>query len=303
MKSLKYYFLNPKDFFIPIMMRTAYYWPDVLYLKIMFYLCFGQKLNLKNPKTFNEKLNWLKLNDIHPEYSCLVDKYLVKQYVKEKLESGENIIKTIGVWNTFDEIDFSILPNKFVLKTTNGGGSSSVVICRDKDSFDREIARKKLKLKNSRKGYAWTREYPYYNVKPMIIAEEYIEAPNNELSDYKIFCFNGEPKFLFVGSERQKVGTDVKFDFFDTEFKHLPIKNGHSNAQIAPGKPDNFDKMLDIARKLSQNIPHVRVDLYNVNGKILFGELTFFHFGGFVPFEPAEWDIKFGEYLKLPFSK
>lgn len=300
MHSVKHYIQHPRDFVLSIMSRTARLWPDKTYLRIVYYLRMGRPLNLKSPKTYTEKLNWLKVNDIHPEYSRLVDKYTVKEYVREKLGSDENIIKTLGVWNSFDEIDFSKLPDKFVLKTNNGGGNTSVVICRDKSTFNTDEARRKLTIKSGAQNYLWSREYPYLGVEPCILAEEYIETANNELSDYKFFCFNGQPKFLFVGTERQKEGEDVKFDFFNTRYEHLPIKNGHENAHITPKKPDNFDKMLEIASKLSQNIPHVRVDLYNVNGKIYFGEFTFFHFAGFVPFEPSEWDKTFGGYLELP---
>lgn len=300
MRSIKHYFTHPKDILLGLLFHTNKYWPDKIYLKLVYYLAMGSTLNLLDPKRYTEKINWLKVNDIHPEYSRLVDKYEVKFYVKERLKTDQNIIKTIGVWNSFDEIDFSSLPNKFVLKTTNGGGNSSVVICKDKSKFKIEEARKKLTLKNGKKSFQWSREYPYYNVVPRIIAEEYVETPNNELSDYKFFCFNGEPKFLFVGTERQKKGEEVKFDFFDMNFHHLPLKNGHQNAKITPTKPNNFEEMVEIARKLSHNFPHVRVDLYNVNGKIYFGELTFFHFAGFVLFDPIEWDEKFGEYLTLP---
>lgn len=300
MRNITEYIRHPKDLIVGIMLRTAYIWPDKLYLRMLYYFTMGKRLRLDNPKTFTQKINWLKVNDQHQEYSQLVDKYKVKDYVKEKLSTDENIIKTIGVWNNFEEINFSILPDKFVLKTTNGGGSSSVVICKDKSKFNIEETKQKLRLCSGKKSFIWSREYPYYNITPRIIAEEYIETRDDELSDYKFFCFNGEPKFLFVGTERQKEGQDVKFDFFDTKFNHLPIKNGHENAMQPPSKPKNFEEMLEIARKLSKNIPHVRVDLYNVEGKIYFGELTFFHFGGFVRFEPEKWDQIFGEYLKLP---
>ena len=292
---------NDRKTLLATIITTFFKWlPDKVYLKIVFKLKTGLSLNLKNPQTYTEKLNWLKLNDIHPEYTQLVDKYSVKEFVQERLKSEENIIKTLGVWNNFDEIDFSMLPNKFVLKTNNGGGNTSVVICKDKSKFNIEDARKKLILKDGLQHFYWSREYPYYNVKPCIFAEEYIEAPDGELSDYKFFCFNGVPKFLFVATERQKEGEDVKFDFYDTKFTHLPIKNGHDNAAVPPQKPINFYKMLEIAATLSAGFPHVRVDLYNLNGKIYFGEYTFFHFAGFVPMKPEEWDSKFGEYLQLP---
>lgn len=298
MRPIIEYIKKPKNILQGIMTHTASLWPDRIYLKIVYRLNMGKHLNIKNPRTYTEKLNWLKVNLKNENYSQLVDKYEVKKFVTERLGGEEHVIKTYGVWNNFDEIDFDKLPNQFVLKTTNGGGNTSVVICRDKTMLNLDICRKKLKLVNGNH-YLQTREYPYYNLRPRIIAEEYISTGDNELSDYKIFCFDGEPKFLFVGTERQKKGTEVKFDFFDIDFKHLPIKNGHENSTHQIPRPKNYDGMLEIAKKLSYGFPHVRVDLYNVNGKIYFGEMTFFHFAGFVPFEPEEWDYKFGEMLNL----
>ena len=297
-QSLKLYSNNPKLLILSIMSRTCNLWSDKTYLKIVYYLRFGRKLNLKTPKSYTEKLNWLKIHDIHPEYSKFVDKATVKNFVAERLKSQDNIIKTIGVWNSFDEIDFCALPEQFVLKTTNGGGNEGVVICTNKSNIDYSRARKKLRLVSS-KIYKTSREYVYYNVTPRIIAEEFLKAPNNELSDYKFFCFDGEPKFLFVGSDRQVEGEDVKFDFFDTDFNYISIINGHSQAKKRPERPKNFEEMLEITRKLSAGFKHVRVDLYNVDGKIYFGELTFFHHAGFVPITPYEWDLKFGEFLNI----
>ena len=301
MRPLHQLIRDPKAILLGIMRHTASLWPDKLYLKIVYPLHMGKSLNLNNPRTFTEKLNWLKVNLRNENYSQLVDKYEVKQFVRERLGGNEHVIKNLGVWNSFDEIDFDSLPNQFVLKTTNGGGNTSVVICKDKKKLNIEECRKKLTLKSG-KIFLWSREYPYYNVVPRIIAEEFIETEDDELSDYKIFCFNGEPKFLFVGTERQKKGTEVKFDFFDTEFNHLPIRNGHENSSHQILRPKNFEEMLEIAKKLSAGFPQVRVDFYNVNGKIYFGEMTFFHFAGFVPFEPEEWDYKFGDMLNLDIS-
>lgn len=299
MRPIGHFLTHPKDILLGIMTHTASLWPDSTYLRIVYFLHMGKRLDLKNPTSYTEKINWLKINDIHPEYSGLTDKYEVKHFVNRRLGTDIHTIRTLGVWNSFEDIDFESLPDSFVLKTTNGGGNTAVVICKDKKSLDIEDARTKLRLSDSSDSYKWSREYTYLNIRPRIIAEEYIEAPDNELSDYKIFCFDGTPKFLFVGTERQKKGEDVKFDFYDTDFNHLALKNGHENAKVAPTRPDNFNKMLEIASQLSQGMKHVRVDLYNVNGHIYFGELTFFHFAGLVPFEPEEWDYKFGEYLNL----
>lgn len=299
MRPIRHFLTHPKDILLGFMTHTSSLWSDSAYLRIVYFLHMGKRLDLKNPRSYTEKINWLKINDIHPEYSSLVDKYEVKGFVNDRLGTDIHTIKTLGVWDSFDDIDFKTLPDRFVLKTTNGGGNTAVVICRDKASLDIDDARTKLRLCDSSGSYKWSREYTYLNITPRIIAEEYIEAPDDELSDYKIFCFDGKPEFLFVGTERQKKGEEVKFDFYDTDFNHLALKNGHENAKVPPPRPDNFDKMLEIASLLSKGMKHVRVDLYNVKGHIYFGELTFFHFAGLVPFEPDEWDYKFGEYLNL----
>lgn len=269
--------------------------PDSLFLKVKFRLLMGHRLNLKDPKTFNEKLQWLKLNDIHPEYTQMVDKVEAKKYVASQVGS-KYIIPTLGVWDSVDEIDWTSLPKQFVVKATNDSGG--IVVCKDKSTLDIESAKAKLRGLGGRDYALTSKEYPYRNVPHRFIAEEYMEDESGyELKDYKIFCFDGEPKFLFVATGRQQ--NDTRFDFYDTEFNHLPLTNGHANADIWPVKPENFKEMLEVAGKLSTGIPHVRVDLYNINGKIYFGELTFFHWSGFVPFEPHKWDEEFGSYLKL----
>lgn len=274
-----------------------FYWvSDSLFLKIKFRLLMGYKLNIKDPKTFNEKLQWLKINDIHPEYTKMVDKVEAKNYVASQVGS-KYIIPTLGVWNTVDDIDWTSLPKQFVVKATNDSGG--IVVCKDKSSLDIEKAKDKLRELGGRDYTLTSKEYPYRKVPHRFIAEEYMEDESGyELKDYKIFCFDGEPKFLFVATGRQQ--NDTRFDFYDTEFNHLPLTNGHANADVWPVKPENFDEMLEVAGKLSKGIPHVRVDLYNINGKIYFGELTFFHWSGMMPFEPMEWDYQFGKYLKLP---
>ena len=274
-----------------------FYWvSDSLFLKIKFRLLMGYKLNIKDPKTFNEKLQWLKINDIHPEYTKMVDKVEAKNYVASQVGS-KYIIPTLGVWNTVDDIDWTSLPKQFVVKATNDSGG--IVVCKDKSSLDIEKAKDKLRRLGGRDYTLTSKEYPYRKVPHRFIAEEYMEDESGyELKDYKIFCFDGEPKFLFVATGRQQ--NDTRFDFYDTEFNHLPLTNGHANADVWPVKPENFDEMLEVAGKLSKGIPHVRVDLYNINGKIYFGELTFFHWSGMMPFEPMEWDYQFGKYLKLP---
>ena len=268
---------------------------DELYIKLRFFSGMRKFPDLKHPRTYNEKLQWLKLNDKHKEYTQLVDKYAVKEYLETR-DWGGRIIPTLGVWDRFDDIDFAKLPNQFVLKTTHDSGG--IVIVKDKDKMDMGKAREKLEKSLKRKYFLMSREYPYKDVKPRIIAEKFmVDESGTELKDYKFFCFNGEVKFLFVATDRP---FDTRFDFFDADFNHLPFKQGHPWAKKEIKKPANFEEMKQAAAALSKGMPHVRVDLYNINGEIYFGELTFFHFSGVVPFEPAEWDEKIGEYLKLP---
>ena len=272
---------------------------DKTFIKWEYFSGMGKFPNLEHPTTFNEKLQWLKLNNIHEEYTDLVDKYEAKEIVR-KIIGDEYIIPTIGIYDSFDEIDFDALPNQFVLKTTHDSGG--VVVCPNKSKFDKVAARKKLEKSLKNNFFYEHREYPYKNVKPRIIAEKFmVDESGTVLKDYKFFCFDGKCKMLFVATDRG-VG-DVKFDFFDTNFKHLPFKQGHPWATKEIKKPAGFDKMLELAEILGKGFPHVRVDLYDINGKIYFGELTFFHFSGNVPFDPQEWDYKIGEWLKLPSQK
>ena len=271
---------------------------DEKFLSIAYRITMGKRINLKNPRSYNEKLQWLKINDKNPQYTSLVDKSLVKEYVAS-LIGKEHVIPTLGIWNHFDEIDFDSLPNQFVLKCTHDSGG--LVICKDKSSFNKKKAKRVIEacLKHN---YFWgSREWPYKNVKPRIIAEEYmVDSSGDGLRDYKFFTFNGEVKWLFVASDRQKKNSETKFDFFDSQFNHLNIKNGHPNSLEPVKKPICFEEMKRIASILSKNTKHLRVDLYEINGNVYFGELTFYHWSGFVPFEPEEWDYKFGDALKLP---
>lgn len=270
--------------------------PDKTYLKLLFYVRMKRRLNLNNPKTFNEKLQWLKLYDRNPIYTSMVDKYEVRNYIKEKV-GDEYLIPLIGVWDSFDEINFEKLPNQFVLKCTHDSGG--VVICRNKNEFDVESARKKINKSLKKNFYNNTKEWPYKNIKPRIICEKFmVDESGVELKDYKFFCFNGEPKALFVATDR---GKDTRFDFFDMNFNKIPItKNHYKNSNKKISKPIGFEKMIELSKKLSSGIPHVRVDFYNVNGQIYFGELTFYHFSGFEKFEPEKYDEIFGSWLKLP---
>lgn len=270
--------------------------PDSLYIQIYYFMRFKRLCNLNNPKTYNEKLQWLKLNDKNPDYINMVDKYEVKEYVR-KIIGEEYIIPTLGVWENFDEIDFEKLPNKFVLKCTHD--SEGLVIVKDKNQLDIDSAREKINTALKYNFYYIGREWPYKNIKPRIIAEQYMEDDvYGELRDYKFFCFNGEPKAMFIATDRGE-GT-TKFDYYDLDFNHLDIVQHYPNSSKKIDKPLQFDKMLEISEILSKNMPHVRVDFYEVNGKLYFGELTFYHFSGFMPFTPCKWDDIFGSWIELP---
>lgn len=298
-RKLLKYFLDADYRFITNSRRGGYKnWDDETFIKRSYKARMKKVLNLENPQTFNEKLQWLKLYDRKPIYTTMVDKSEVKAYVAERI-GEEYIIPTLGVWDSFDEIDFDALPKRFVLKCTHDSGG--LVICKDKARLDLGAARKKIEKSLKRDFFAFGREWPYKDVKPRIIAEQFMEDPvTQELRDYKFFCFDGEVKALFVATERQKPGEEVKFDFFDPDYNHLDFRQGHKNAQTSPEKPLQFELMKELAAKLSAGVPHVRVDFYEVAGKVYFGELTFFHFGGWVPFEPEEWDFAFGSWIRLP---
>lgn len=285
--------MNTKDTFKRII-------PDSIYLKIVFKRSLGYKLNLRNPKSFNEKLQWLKLYNRNPLYTKMVDKYAVKEIISNCIGT-EYVIPTIGVWDSFDKIDFNRLPSSFVLKTTHDSGG--VVIVKDRAKFNKEEAKRILTKSLGQNFYYANREWPYKHVKPRIIAEPYMEDKlTGELRDYKFFTFDGKVKAMFIASDRQNPDEDTKFDFFDENFKHLNFTNGHPNAKVPPAKPENFELMKQLASKLGQGIPEVRIDFYECNGKVYFGEMTFFHWSGLVPFEPIEWDYKFGSWISLPIN-
>lgn len=270
---------------------------DKAYLKRLYKKRMGKELNLKDPQTFTEKLNWLKLYDRKPEYTMMADKYAVREYIAEKI-GEEYLVPLVGVWDSVEEIDFDSLPEKFVLKCNHDNG---VIICTDKSKLDIEKTKKELQYHLSRDYYKKCREWPYKDIERKIICEEYISQPGEvSLIDYKFFCFNGKVKLLFVATGRS---VDTRFDFFDSDFNHLPIFNVHKNADYNIEKPKNFKKMIEISEKLSKDIPHVRIDLYCLNGKVFFSEMTFHHFGGFHPLEPENWEYQLGDWLELPKKK
>jgi glycosyltransferase involved in cell wall biosynthesis len=268
---------------------------DEKYLRMMFKHMVGHELNLENPKTFNEKLQWLKLYDRNPLYTQLVDKYEARKYVAKSI-GEEYLIPLIGIWDEFDDIDFSKLPNQFILKCTHDSGG--IVICKDKNKLNIEVAKNKINKSLKRNYYYLGREWPYKNVKPRIICEKYmVDESGIELKDYKFFCFGGSPKILFVATDR---GVDTRFDFYDMKFTHIPVMQHYKNGVKKIIKPKGFTKMVKLASQLSKDIPHVRIDFYDVNGKVYFGELTFYHFSGFEKFDPEEYDDIFGNWIELP---
>ena len=292
---------NRNEFFASILMHLNFLFPDKLYLTLFFRLKMGYWMDWKHPKTYNEKLNWLKLYDRKPEYTTMVDKYAVKEYVANII-GREYIIPTLGVWDSPEDIDWDSLPQKFVLKTTHGGGNSGIIICKDKSTIDLKTVKKQLSRAMGQNIYKECREWPYKNINKKIIAEEYLEdSVTNELRDYKFFCFNGDVKYLFVATGRQKY-KEPFFNFFDAEYHSMNIQQGHPRSEDLPSKPLRFNEMKFIAGKLSKGLAQVRIDLYEVNGKVYLGEITFFHFAGIVPFYPSEWDYIFGENIKLPFE-
>ena len=282
-----------------VIIKAARILPDSLYIRLK-YLWHMKKLpNLRDPKTYNEKVQWLKLHNRKPEYTTMVDKYEAKKYIAEKI-GPEYVIPTLGVWDRFDDIDFDSLPDQFVLKCTHDSGG--LVICRDKSKLDKEAAKEKIEASLKDNYYWHDREWPYKNVKPRIIAEEYIEdSATQELRDYKFFAFNGTVKVFYITSGR--LAGDRRTDYFDMEFNHLDIQDDDKNAEIPPAIPDNFQQMKTIAESISKGIPHLRVDFYEVNGKVYVGELTFYYLSGCVPFKPKKWDAVFGEWIDLSIVK
>lgn len=309
MLLVKHYISNPRSAAISALEHLGLWLPDKTYLKWMFRLKMGKRLNLRNPQTFSEKLQWLKLYNRRPEYTQMVDKYAVKDYVA-KIIGDEYIIPTLGVWDKPEDIEWESLPDKFVLKTTIGGGSSGVVICRDKSTFDRENAIKRLKYSLDNDDiYRTLKEWPYKNVPHRIIAEKYIDSVPNvkDLPDYKWYCFGGEPKFCQVIQNRS---TKETIDFFDTEWKHQDFVG--LNHVIGPAfdfavteieRPSHLQTHLQIARKLSKGLPFSRIDLYETGNNTYFGEITFYPMSGMGVFKPDQYNDILGKMIELPGEK
>lgn len=278
--------------------------PDKLYISLRYRCQMGYWVNWKHPKTFTEKLQWLKVYNHRPEYTMMVDKYAVKQYVADRI-GWQHIIPTLGVWDKAEDINWDTLPKQFVLKTTHGGGSGGVVLCKDKMTFDKNVAIVKLNKSMSSDIYSALREWPYKNVKRQVIAEKFmipndkLNDPTYDLTDYKFFCFNGVPKFCQVIRDRH---TCESIDFYDMAWNHQGFVGLNPVARngITPvARPEHFDEMKGICKTLSANVPFLRVDLYEINGNVYFGELTFYPASGFGHFTPPEWNKRLGELIQL----
>lgn len=261
----------------------------------------GYKLNLKNPRTFSEKLQWLKLYANKPEYTDMVDKATAKDYVKN-LVGDQFIVPTLGIWDTPEEIDFDSLPNQFVLKTTDGGGSLGVIICEDKSKINKDQVVSKLHQALKQNIYGELREQPYKHLKKRILAEQYLcddtTSVRGDLNDYKFYCFNGKVTYCEVITGRR---TKKQIDFFDLDWNHMDFTfNGYEYADERPAKPDCFDTLVEVADKLCKDKPYSRIDLYVVGNKVYFGEVTFFPASGFRGFQPEEWNIRLGNMITLP---
>lgn len=273
--------------------------PDKQMIKLQYKLKTGRKLNLAKPVRFTEKLQWYKLYYRDPLMAQCADKYAVREYIKSK--NLDYILNEIyGVYDNAELIDFDKLPNEFVLKKTNGGGGNDVIICHDKSKLDVGKILKKMKAWTEIKSNGGGREWVYYSKKPRIIAEKLILNDDNDLLDYKFFCFNGKPYYLYVINGR-KLGQEIKLGIFDMHFNQLPYFRGDENRlENFAIKPKAFEEMIEISKILSKDFPHVRVDLYNIDGDIIFGELTFFDGSGYQSYEPDEFDYILGEKFKLP---
>lgn len=289
--KINYRFTSTLILHLPFILKKI---SDKYFLETRYQNVFQKNLNLQNPQTFNEKLQWLKLNDRKDIYTKMVDKYEAKSYVS-KIIGNKYIIPTLGIYNNFDEIDFNKLPNQFVIKCTHDSGG--LVIVTDKSKLDIKKAKKKITKSLKRNYYYQGREWPYKNVKPRIIIEKYMkDNKNNSMRDYKFFCFNGNPYCILVCSDRD---TDLKETFYDLEWKVMPLKRPNHKLDNSIEKPHSFEKMIEFSKKLSSKNSFLRVDFYEINGNLYFGELTFYPASGFSKFEPEEWDLKLGKLIDL----
>lgn len=293
-KHLKELLFNPSQLFNSILAHTSSLWPDKLYLKLFYLSRFHRRLDLGDPKSFNEKLNWMKLYYHNPLCIKLADKYDVKAYVREQI-GKEHVVECFGVWESFDDIDWEKLPDQFVLKCTHD--SSGAIICKDKKTFDKESAKKRIEISMNRNWYSAGREWVYNNIKPRIIADKLLDDHSGkELRDYKFWCFNGKPVYMYFTNK----GDYVIENFYDMEFNPVEINHGFDRVTPEFEKPEAFGEMKEYAERLSNGLPFVRVDFFYVDGVVYFGECTFYDWGGLRPFVSYEQDLQLGELINLP---
>ena len=285
-----------------VIKKTKFLYSESLYLRMFYYLQMGQVLHLKKPRKYTEKIQWLKLHDRKPEYTMMVDKILVKEYVSKKI-SKDIVVPILAEYESVQDIDIDKLPDQFVLKTNHSGGNTGVVVCKDKRIFD--VNEAKAKLQNSLAGCAGYDDYlewPYKDVQRKVFAEAYLEDETGGLMDYKFMCFNGEPKFIHICPDRNS-GGPIHFDYYDLDWNKLPFTIEHPNSDIIVSQPKSFDQMLEYAKILSAGIPLSRIDFYEVAGKPYFGEITFYPYSGMEKFDKEEWNIKLGDWIKLAIDK
>ncbi|MBQ7219545.1 MAG: hypothetical protein IJS28_01040 [Synergistaceae bacterium] len=288
--------LMPKEYWLLVLKFSGFVFrnvPDDEYLKRMYKFRMGRELDLDNPRTFTEKLQWLKLYDRRPEYTLMADKYAVKKLIADKIGS-EYVIPLLGVWDKFDDINFDSLPRSFVLKCTHDSGS--VIVVPDKTSFNRAHVRRLLTRGLNHDFFRLFREWVYKDIKPRIIAEEYLPDISAE---YKFFCFSGEPKIVLVCKGKAHAAGRTN-DFYDIGFTHIPLTGSYPNSPEHDSKPSEYDEMLSLARKLSAGIPQVRIDTFLAGGKVYIGEMTFYHEAGLCHFKPEIYDEQFGAFITLP---
>lgn len=296
---------SDRSTFMAAIIQNFFGWlPDKTYLQLLYRFKMSHKLDLNHPKTFTEKIQWLKLYNRRPEYTLMVDKFAVKKYVTDII--GEKyVIPTLGVWDKLEDIDWDALPNEFVLKTTHGGGSGGVVICKDKKTFDRNKAILTLRDSMNSDIYRNLREWPYKDVKKRVLAEKYmvpkdmVNNPIYELSDYKFFCFNGEPKYCQVIRDRHN---KESIDFYDMNWRHqefVGLNPAASNGINPVPQPLLLDDMICICHKLSKNMKFVRIDMYVIDNRIYFGEITFYPASGMGLFNPDKWNEELGNLISL----
>lgn len=297
---------HPKDVMLWAFTSCSKLWPNKFYLSRIYRWRTGNKMNWENPRSYNEKCNWMKLYHRNPQYALLADKIEAKKYVESVLGPG-NTFPLIAVYDKVEDIDFDKLPNQFVIKANHDSGG--LCICKDKSkgiivrgksddhrnlSYDevRKILKKSLKT-----NYYWrNREWPYKNIKRRILVEQFMQQSDGSgLNDYKFFCFNGEPKYVWMGTNY----TPMHFDVYSADWTNQHVEWGYVNAPCDVPPPPGYEQMLEMARKLSKGFPHVRVDFFNIDGKIYVGEFTFYTWAGLTPFKPAEWDQKFGDLIDL----